>query len=121
MYSELCGAAKCVEWPALVGHWLYLALMLLELGQWLAARVTFRTAATAASAVGTVAVAFETLLISIDIATMAKAAYNIHKYDGGKGVSNSKISKKAREKLEMIRQHIKHMQCKTYHLQYRNY
>ena len=75
-----------------------------------AARASLRIAAIAASAVGTVVVAFDTLLIPIDIATMAKAAFDIHKYEGGKGVSNSKIAKKARDNLHVIREHTKNMQ-----------
>ena len=92
-----------------VGHFAAAAGDVAKVGAQIVARTTLRTAGVAAVAVGGVAVAMDAILIPIDLAFLVKAAIDIHKYNGGKGSSNSNAAKKVVEIITRLEENTKQM------------
>ncbi len=92
-----------------VGHFAAAAGDVAKVGAQVAARTTLRAAGVAAVAVGGAAVAMDAILIPIDLAFLVKAAIDVHKYNGGKGSSNSNTAKKVAEIITRLEENTRQM------------
>ena len=68
------------------------------------ARIALRTAGVA-KAIGGVAAAMDAILIPIDVVFLVKAAIDVHKYNGGKGRSNSTAANRIGEIIAKLEEH----------------
>lgn len=100
-----------------LGHSIHLGLSavaavdMTRIGTQIAARTVWRTLNVAGKVVGVVGVAFDVVLVPIDIALMVKAAVDIHKYNGGKGTSNSNAAQKVQRVLDDLNKHTENMKA----------
>lgn len=99
------GAYQLIDAAWDVGRNIYTAAEIAKAGVQVSARTAWASLSTAGRVVSGVTVAFDLIFIPIDLAVLIKSAYDVHKYNGGKGTSNSAAAKKIGELIENLEQH----------------